>query len=86
MTEKHFNEAKYIKEMIEKLRTRSLRLSEAMSGTMKKVTIEYVTGGERQRPGQIYLSDAIGIRDLMQKEYTEIKLELDQLTEKFKKL
>jgi len=86
MEEKNFKEAKHIKEMIEKLHTRSLRLNEAMSGTMTKITIEYVTGGERQRPGQIYLSDAIGIRDLMQKEYTEIQLELGQLREKFKNL
>ncbi len=86
MDDKNFNEAKHIKEMIEKLRTRSLRLNEAMSGTMTKITIEYITGGERQRPGKIYLSDATGIRDLMQKEHAEIKFELDELGKKFKNL
>jgi hypothetical protein len=86
MEEKKFNEAKYTKEMMDKLHTRSLKLQAAILGTMTKITIEYVTGGERQRPGQIYLSDAIGIRDLMQKECTEIKLELDQLKERFKNL
>jgi division protein CdvB (Snf7/Vps24/ESCRT-III family) len=86
MEEKNFNEAKRIKELIEKLYTRSFKLQEAMSGTMRKITIEYVTGEERQRPGKIYLNDAAGIKDLMQKEYTEIKIEIDQLKEKFKNL
>jgi hypothetical protein len=87
MEEKHFNEAKHIKDMIEKLRTRSLKLNEALSGTMTKITVDYFSGEERfRRPGEIYLNDVAGIKDLMQKEYAEIKLELDQLTEKFKNL
>jgi division protein CdvB (Snf7/Vps24/ESCRT-III family) len=87
MEEKHFNEAKDTKEMIDKLRTRSLKLQEAISGTMKKITVDYITGEERfKRPEEIYLNDVAGIKDLMQKEYTEIKLELDQLIQKFKNL
>jgi hypothetical protein len=86
MEDKNFNEAKRIKELIEKLYTRSFKLQEAISGTMKEITIEYVTGVERQRPGRIYLNDAAGIKDLMQKECNEIKLELNQLKEKFKNL
>jgi hypothetical protein len=87
MEEKHFNEAKYTKEMIDKLHTRSLKLNEAISGTMKKITIEYVTGeGRSLRSRELYLNNSAAIKDLMQKEYTEIKLELDQLKEKFKNL
>jgi hypothetical protein len=87
MEEKKFNEAKYTKEMIDKLHTRSLKLLEAMSATMNKITVEYVTGEERfRRPGEIYLNNTAAIRDLMQKEYTEIQLELGVLREKFKSL
>jgi hypothetical protein len=87
MDEKKFNEAKSTKEMIDKLHTRSLKLLEAMSGNMNKITVEYVTGEERfRRPGEIYLNYTAAIRDLMQKEYTEIQLELGELREKFKSL
>lgn len=87
MEEKHFNEAKYTKEMIDKLHTRSLKLNEAISGNMNKITVDYVTGeGRFQRPGEIYLNNTVAIRDLMQKEYTEIQFELGELREKFKSL
>jgi hypothetical protein len=87
MEEKKFNEAKYTKEMIDKLHTRSLKLLEAISGTMNKITVDYVTGeGRTQRPAEIYLSNTAAIRELMQKEYTEIQLELGELREKFKNL
>jgi hypothetical protein len=87
MEEKKFNEAKYTKEMIDKLHTRSLKLLEAISGTMNKITVEYVTGeGKFRRPGEIYLNNTAALRDFMQKEYTEIQLELGELREKFKSL
>jgi hypothetical protein len=87
MEEKKFNEAKHTKEMIDKLHTRSLKLLEAISATINKITVDYVTGTEKfRRPGEIYLTNTAAIRDLMQKEYTEIQLELGELREKFKSL
>jgi pyruvate/2-oxoglutarate dehydrogenase complex dihydrolipoamide dehydrogenase (E3) component len=87
MEEKKFNEAKATKEMIDKLHTRVLKLQEAIAGTMNRVTVEYVSGeGRFSRPGEIYLNNAADIRDLMQKEYEEIQLELVKLREKFKSL
>lgn len=88
MDDKKFNEAQVITETIAKLHLRALHLVEIMSeGTITKVTVEYYTGkGKTRRLGSIYLNNVEDLRNIMQKEYDDIQIDLVELRKQFKEL
>lgn len=85
MDELKFNEAKSLKENIDKLKRRQRGLEEALKSCFISAVLNYSTGS-LPRKTEVSLYDKEGIRDLIKKEHDGITLAIADLEKEFKNL
>jgi len=81
-----FEQAKKVKENLERLKTRKHKLESALKSCSLAVTINYAYGGKFRTPGEVRLYDKEIIKEMMIKELEKLDEEISLVKEEFEKV
>jgi hypothetical protein len=81
-----FEQAKKVKENLERLKTRKHKLESALESCSLAVTINYTYGGKFRTPGEVGLYDKEIIKEMMIKELEKLDEEINLVKEEFEKV
>jgi hypothetical protein len=81
-----FEQAKKVKENLERLKTRKHKLESALKSCSLAVTINYTYGGKFRTPGEVGLYDKEIIKEMMIKELEKLDEEINLVKEEFEKV
>ena len=81
-----FEQAKKVKENLERLKTQKHKLESALKSCSLGVTIKYTYGGQFRTPGEVGLYDKEIIKEMISKVLEKLDEEIKLVKEDFKKL
>jgi hypothetical protein len=81
-----FEQAKKVKENLERLKTRKHKLESALKSCSLGVTINYTYGGKFRTPGEVGLYDKEIIKEMIFKELEKLDEEINLVKEEFEKV
>jgi hypothetical protein len=81
-----FEQAKKVKENLERLKTRKHKLESALKSCSFRVTINYTYGGKFRTPGEVGLYNKEIIKEMMIKELEKLDEEINLVKEEFEKV
>jgi hypothetical protein len=81
-----FEQAKKIKENLERLKIRKYKLESAFNGLDLEVKIEFIHSGMSKRKDEVLFSDKKVIREMISKELERLKENINLVEEEFNKL
>jgi hypothetical protein len=81
-----FEQAKKVKENLERLKTQKHKLESALKSCSLAVKINYTYGGKFQTPGEVGLYDKEIIKEMMIKELEKLDEEINLVKEEFEKV
>ena len=81
-----FEQAKKVKENLERLKTQKHKLESALKSCSLGVTIKYTSGGQFRTPGEVGLYDKEIIKEMISKVLEKLDEEIKLVKEDFKKL
>jgi hypothetical protein len=81
-----FEQAKKVKETLDRLETQKSKLEYALKSCSLGVTIEYSRGGEFRSKGEVNLYNKGAIKEMISKELERLKEEMDLVKEEFKNI
>ena len=81
-----FEQAKKVKENLERLKTQKHKLESALKSCSLGVTIKYTSGGQFRTPGEVGLYDKEIIKEMISKVLEKLDEEINLVKEDFKKV
>jgi len=81
-----FEQAKKVKETLERLKTQKHKLESALKSCSLGVTIKYTYGGQFRTPGEVGLYDKEIIKEMISKVLEKLDEEIKLVKEEFEKL
>jgi len=81
-----FEQAKKVKENLERLKTQKHKLESALKSCSLGVTINYTYGGKFRTPGEVGLYDKEIIKEMISKVLKKLDEEINLVKEDFKKV
>jgi hypothetical protein len=81
-----FEQAKKVKENLERLKTQKHKLESALKSCSLGVTIKYTSGGQFRTPGEVGLYDKEIIKEMISKVLEKLDEEIKLVKEEFEKL
>jgi hypothetical protein len=81
-----FEQAKKVKENLERLKTQKHKLESALKSCSLGVTIKYTYGGKFQTPGEVGLYDKEIIKKMISKVLEKLDEEINLVKEEFEKV
>ena len=78
-----FEQAKKIKETLDKLETQKSKLEYALKSCFLEVTIAYSKGGEFRNKGEVNLYNTKVIKEMISKELERLKEEIEYVKKEF---
>jgi hypothetical protein len=81
-----FEQAKKVKENLERLKTQKHKLESALKSCSLGVTIKYTYGGQFRTPGEVGLYDKEIIKEMISKVLEKLDEEINLVKEDFKKV
>jgi hypothetical protein len=81
-----FEQAKKVKENLERLKTQKHKLESALKSCSLGVTIKYTSGGQFRTPGEVGLYDKEIIKEMISKVLEKLDKEINLVKEEFEKV
>jgi len=81
-----FEQAKKVKEDLDKLERQKYKLESALKSCGLGVTIKYTSGGHFRTPGEVSVYNKESIKEMITKELERLNEEIDLVKEEFEKL
>jgi hypothetical protein len=81
-----FEQAKKVKENLERLKTQKHKLESALKSCSLGVTIKYMSGGQFRTPGEVGLYDKEIIKEMISKVLEKLDEEINLVKEEFEKV
>jgi hypothetical protein len=81
-----FEQAKKVKETLERLKTQKHKLESALKSCSLGVTIKYTSGGQFRTPGEVGLYDKEIIKEMISKVLEKLDEEINLVKEEFEKV
>jgi len=81
-----FEQAKKVKENLERLKTQKHKLESALKSCSLGVTIKYTSGGKFRTPSEVGLYDKEIIKEMISKVLEKLDEEINLVKEDFKKV
>jgi len=81
-----FEQAKKVKENLERLKTQKHKLESALKSCGLGVTIKYTYGGQFRTPGEVGLYDKEIIKEMISKVLEKLDEEINLVKEEFEKV
>jgi hypothetical protein len=81
-----FEQAKKVKENLERLKTQKHKLESALKSCSLGVTIKYTSGGQFRTPGEVGLYDKEIIKEMISKVLEKLDEEINLVKEEFEKV
>jgi hypothetical protein len=81
-----FEQAKKVKETLDRLETQKSKLEYALKCCSLGVTISYTRGGEFRSKGEIHLYNTGAIREMLSKELERINEEIESVNKEFENI
>ena len=81
-----FENAKKVKETLDRLQTQKSKLDYALKSCSLGATIAYTRGGEFRSKGEVNIYNTGAIREMLSKELERINEEIDSVKEEFENI
>ena len=81
-----FEQAKKVKENLERLKTQKHKLESALKSCSLGVTIKYTSGGQFRTPGEVGLYNKEIIKEMISKVLEKLDEEINLVKEEFEKI
>jgi hypothetical protein len=81
-----FEQAKKVKENLERLKTQKHKLESALKSCSLGVTIKYTSGGQFRTPGEVGLYNKEIIKEMISKVLEKLDEEINLVKEEFEKV
>jgi hypothetical protein len=81
-----FEQAKKVKETLDRLETQKSKLEYALKCCSLGATISYTRGGEFRSKGEVNIYNTGSIREMLSKELERLKEEMDLVKEEFENI